>query len=155
MHTHTHTHILQTQKLEVQDVPNSACLLCGPQEDQEELEQLDLQKGDLVATIKTKRSELHKLQEEVQQEEEVLQRLCSSVSKNKSELKHTYEMEKLEQNELESLRAQHAQKLADLEKTQRELLEVGQGLWCWWMTWLSGEWGCLCGCVYVLSLIHI
>ena len=78
----------------------------------------------------------------------MLQRLCSSVSKNKSELKHTYEMEKLEQNELESLRAQHAQKLADLEKTQRELLEVGQGL-CWWMIRLSGEWGCLCVCMCV------
>ena len=86
----------------------------------------------------------------------MLQRLCSSVSKNKSELKHTYEMEKLEQNELESLRAQHAQKLADLEKTQRELLEVGQGP-CWWMIRLSGEWGCLyvCVCVRTRVCIHL
>lgn len=88
------------------------------------MEQLELQKSDLATLLKARRLELHKLQEEVQQEEEVLQRLTSSVNKNKSELKHTYEMQKLEQNELENLRTQHAQKMGDLERIQRELLEV-------------------------------
>ena len=46
------------------------------------------------------------------------------MNKHKSELKHTFEMQRLEQTELDSLKSQHAQKLAELEKTQRALLDV-------------------------------
>ena len=46
------------------------------------------------------------------------------MNKHKAELKHTFEMQRLEQTELESLKSQHAQKLAELEKTQRALLDV-------------------------------
>nr|KAG5703045.1 hypothetical protein BaRGS_016206 [Batillaria attramentaria] len=79
------------------------------------------------AELTAKQREI-KVQEEVQQEEEVLQRLTSSVNKNKTELKHTYEMQKLEQNELENLRAQHAQKMArpgkDTARTSGELEQL-------------------------------
>ena len=52
------------------------------------------------------------------------QKLTNTVNKHKAELKHTFEMQRLEQTELESLKSQHAQKLAELEKTQRALLDV-------------------------------
>lgn len=71
-----------------------------------------------------KRGELHKRKEEVETEDEVLQKLINSVNKNKSELQHIFEMQKIEKYELDSLKSQHAQKLSELEKTQRELLEV-------------------------------
>jgi ribosome-associated translation inhibitor RaiA len=74
--------------------------------------------------MKTKRNELNKLKEAVETEDEVLQKLVSSVNKHKTELKHTYEMQRLENVELDSLKTQHAQKLAELERTQRELNEV-------------------------------
>jgi len=48
----------------------------------------------------------------------------SSVNKHKTELKHVYEMQKLEQTQLNSVKSQHAQKLAELEKTQRQLVDV-------------------------------
>ena len=54
-----------------------------------------------------------------------LQKLVNSVSKHKSELKHTFELQRLEQTELDNLKSQHALRLADLEKTQRELIDVG------------------------------
>jgi septal ring factor EnvC (AmiA/AmiB activator) len=83
-----------------------------------------MQKNELIHTLKIKRNELHKRKEEVETEDEVLQKLINSVNKNKSELQHIFEMQKIEKHELDSLKAQHAQKLAELEKTQRELLEV-------------------------------
>jgi hypothetical protein len=39
--------------------------------------------------MKTKRNELNKLKEAVETEDEVLQKLVSSVNKHKTELKHT------------------------------------------------------------------
>ena len=56
----------------------------------------------------------------------LFQKLTNTVNKHKSELKHTFEMQRLEQTELESLKSQHAQKLAELEKTQRALLDVSK-----------------------------
>ena len=46
------------------------------------------------------------------------------MSKQKAELKHTLEMQTLEQGELEGLRGQHQQRLGELERTQRALQEV-------------------------------
>ncbi|CAL1547619.1 unnamed protein product [Lymnaea stagnalis] len=89
----------------------------------DDIDNLNHQKADLSSHLKTKRVELQKLKEEIEQEEEVLQRLMNNVNKNKSELKHTFEMQKLEQTELDSVKAQHSQKLLELERTQRALLE--------------------------------
>ena len=94
------------------------------QDVKEHLRDLESQKGDLLSHMKTKRNELNKLKEAVETEDEVLQKLVSSVNKHKTELKHTYEMQRLENVELDSLKTQHAQKLAELERTQRELNEV-------------------------------
>ena len=88
------------------------------------LQEMEIQKNDLIQFIKSKRVELSKRKEEVETEDEVLQKLVNSVNKHKAELKHTFEMQKLEHSELENLKSQHAQKLAELEKTQRELIEV-------------------------------
>ena len=54
----------------------------------------------------------------------MFQKLVNTVNKHKSDLKHTFEMQRLEQTELDNLKSQHAQKLSELEKTQRELLDV-------------------------------
>ena len=62
---------------------------------------------------------------EAEQEEEVLQRLTSNISRHKAELKHVLDMHKLEQAELEGVKSQQAHKMAELERTQRALLEVG------------------------------
>ncbi|XP_069121130.1 centriolin-like isoform X3 [Argopecten irradians] len=88
----------------------------------EQLRDLEITKSDLVTAIKSKRGELSKVKEEVETEDEVLQKLIGSVNKHKSELKHAYEMQKLEQTNLNSVKSTHAQKVAELEKTQRELL---------------------------------
>lgn len=85
---------------------------------------LESQKNDLTSSIKIKRHELTKLKEDVQTEDEVLQKLVSSVNKHKTELKHVYEMQKMEQTELNNVKNQHAQKVSILEKTQRQLIEV-------------------------------
>ncbi|XP_056011092.1 centriolin-like isoform X6 [Ostrea edulis] len=89
----------------------------------EKISELEMQKNELLHTLKIKRNELHKRKEEVETEDEVLQKLINSVNKNKSELQHIFDMQKIEKHELDSLKSQHAQKLAELEKTQRELLE--------------------------------
>ncbi|XP_060070795.1 centriolin-like [Ylistrum balloti] len=88
----------------------------------EQLRDLEVTKSDLVTAIKSKRGELSKVKEEVETEDEVLQKLISSVNKHKTELKHAYEMQKLEQTNLNSVKSTHAQKVAELEKTQRELI---------------------------------
>ena len=59
----------------------------------------------------------------------LFQKLTNTVNKQKSELKHTFEMQRLEQTELDSLKSQHAQKLAELEKTQRALLDVRKAVY--------------------------
>nr|XP_034299667.1 centriolin isoform X8 [Crassostrea gigas] len=89
----------------------------------DKISELEIQRNELIQTLKMKRGELHKRKEEVETEDEVLQKLINSVSKNKSELQHIFEMQKIEKHELDSLKSQHAQKLSELEKTQRELLE--------------------------------
>ncbi|XP_071115643.1 centriolin-like [Haliotis cracherodii] len=89
----------------------------------EHIKTTEQQKLDILTLIKSKRAELARLKGETEQEDEVLQRLISSVNKHKTELKHVYEMQKYEQTELENLKAQHNQKIAELEKTQRALLE--------------------------------
>ena len=58
----------------------------------------------------------------------MLQRLTSTISRHKSELKHVLDMHKLEQAELDGVKSQHAHKMAELERTQRALLEVGAGV---------------------------
>ncbi|XP_061184132.1 centriolin-like [Saccostrea echinata] len=88
----------------------------------DKVSELEMQKNELLQTLKIKRGELHKRKEEVETEDEVLQKLINSVNKNKTELQHVFEMQKIEKHELDSLKSQHAQKLAELEKTQRELL---------------------------------
>ncbi|XP_033730276.1 centriolin-like isoform X4 [Pecten maximus] len=88
----------------------------------EQLRDLEITKSDLVTAIKSKRGELSKVKEEVETEDEVLQKLIGSVNKHKTELKHAYDMQKLEQTNLNSVKSTHAQKVAELEKTQRELL---------------------------------
>ncbi|XP_021380343.1 centriolin-like isoform X3 [Mizuhopecten yessoensis] len=88
----------------------------------EHLRDLEITKSDLVTAIKSKRGELSKVKEEVQTEDEVLQKLIGSVNKHKTELKHAYEMQKLEQTNLNSVKSTHAQKVSELEKTQRELI---------------------------------
>lgn len=95
-----------------------------PQDYKDKISELEIQRNELIQTLKMKRGELHKRKEEVETEDEVLQKLINSVSKNKSELQHIFEMQKIEKHELDSLKSQHAQKLSELEKTQRELLEV-------------------------------
>uniref|UniRef100_K1Q2Y9 Paramyosin n=1 Tax=Magallana gigas TaxID=29159 RepID=K1Q2Y9_MAGGI len=89
----------------------------------DKISELEIQRNELIQTLKMKRGELHKRKEEVETEDEVLQKLINSVNKNKSELQHIFEMQKIEKHELDSLKSQHAQKLSELEKTQRELLE--------------------------------
>ena len=101
------------------------CLLCFPFQDyKDKISELEIQRNELLQTLKMKRGELHKRKEEVETEDEVLHKLINSVNKNKSELQHIFEMQKIEKHELDSLKSQHAQKLSELEKTQRELLEV-------------------------------
>lgn len=95
-----------------------------PQDYKDKISELEIQRNELIQTLKMKRGELHKRKEEVETEDEVLQKLINSVNKNKSELQHIFEMQKIEKHELDSLKSQHAQKLSELEKTQRELLEV-------------------------------
>ena len=94
------------------------------QDQRDELKEYEQQKLDVMSLIKGKRHELAKVKEATEQEEEVLQRLIGSVNKNKAELKHLYDRQTYEQTELESMKAQHSQKLAELEKTQRALLDV-------------------------------
>ncbi|KAL4219131.1 hypothetical protein ACF0H5_021713 [Mactra antiquata] len=89
---------------------------------------LELQKADLSANIKTKRTDLQKLKDEIDTDDEILQKLVNTVNKHKSDLKHTFEMQRLEQTELDSLKSSHAQKLSELEKTQRELLDEKNAL---------------------------
>ncbi|XP_078324889.1 uncharacterized protein LOC111125942 isoform X3 [Crassostrea virginica] len=89
----------------------------------DKISELEIQRNELLQTLKMKRGELHKRKEEVETEDEVLHKLINSVNKNKSELQHIFEMQKIEKHELDSLKSQHAQKLSELEKTQRELLE--------------------------------
>ncbi|KAL5012076.1 hypothetical protein ScPMuIL_010627 [Solemya velum] len=88
-----------------------------------QLRELEIQRNDMNNTLKGKRGELHKLKKEIETEEEVLQKLSMAVNKQKSELKHTYDMQKIEQNELDNLKSQHAHKLLDFEKTQKALQE--------------------------------
>ncbi|KAL3870359.1 hypothetical protein ACJMK2_038429 [Sinanodonta woodiana] len=94
------------------------------QEQRELLKNLDVQKTDLMVTIKSKKGELQKLKDDVETEEEMLQKLVSTVNRHKAELKHTFEMQTLEQRELENLKSQHAQRMSELEKIQRALLDV-------------------------------
>ncbi|XP_055896823.1 centriolin-like isoform X5 [Biomphalaria glabrata] len=89
----------------------------------DDVENLNIQKQDLNAHIKTKKLELQQIKEEIEQEEEVLQRLFNNVTKNKAELKHTLEMQTIEQTELENIKVQQAQKLSELDRTQRALQE--------------------------------
>lgn len=49
--------------------------------------------------------------------------LLSNRRRHKSELKHVLEMLKLEHQDLESLRQQHENKVSELDKTQRHLLD--------------------------------
>lgn len=99
-------------------------LLLLYQEHWEQAKTLESQNTDLTSSVKVNRAELHQLRSDIDQENEVLERIASAVSKQKAELKHTYEMQKLEQTELESVKSQHSQKLTELEKTQLALLDV-------------------------------
>ncbi|XP_053381516.1 centriolin-like isoform X4 [Mercenaria mercenaria] len=89
---------------------------------------LEVQKSDLSSQIKSKRTELQKIKDEIDTDDEILQKLVNTVNKHKSDLKHTFEMQRLEQTELDNLKSQHAQKLSELEKTQRELLDEKNAL---------------------------
>ncbi|XP_052229704.1 centriolin-like isoform X2 [Dreissena polymorpha] len=97
-------------------------------EQRDMLRNMEVQKSDLAAQIKSHRQELQKLKDEMGTSEEIMQKLVNSVSKHKSDLKHTFEMQRLEQTELDNLKSQHAQRLAELERTQRELIEEKNAL---------------------------
>lgn len=87
------------------------------------LENVSVQKGELNAHLKEKRSQLSALRQEILEEEENLQKIVSQIHKQRCELKHVLEMQQLENKELQGLKVQHDQKISDLEKTQSLLLQ--------------------------------
>ncbi|CAH2316659.1 centriolin isoform X1 [Pelobates cultripes] len=87
------------------------------------LEDLSAQKGELNAQLNERRSQLVILKQQVEQEEDILQKVASQINKHKSELKHVLEMVQFENNELEGLKVQHGQKVDEMEKIQAAVLE--------------------------------
>ncbi|XP_073414953.1 centriolin isoform X2 [Dendrobates tinctorius] len=87
------------------------------------LEELSVQKGDLRAQLNEKKSQLSALSQEILEEGDHLQDTVSQIHRQKSELKRVLEMQQLENNELQGLRLQHELKISDLEKTQVLLLQ--------------------------------
>jgi len=59
---------------------------------QDALDELTSQRDDLEVAVSEKKSQLIKLRDSTQQEDETLQHLVSNVNKHKTELKHVLEM---------------------------------------------------------------
>ncbi|XP_068011933.1 centriolin isoform X2 [Melanerpes formicivorus] len=87
------------------------------------LEELNVERKELDVQVKEKRAQLLFIKKDVGKEEENLQGILGQIAKHKMELKHVLEMLELENNELQSLKLQHDQKVSELEKTQRAILD--------------------------------
>ncbi|NXX46743.1 CNTRL protein, partial [Tricholaema leucomelas] len=87
------------------------------------LEELNVERKELDVQVKEKRAQLLFIKKDIGKEEEHLQGILGQIAKHKMELKHVLEMLELENNELQSLKLQHDQKVNELEKTQRAVLE--------------------------------
>ncbi|XP_054249616.1 centriolin [Indicator indicator] len=87
------------------------------------LEELNVERKNLDVQVKEKRAQLLFIKKDIGKEEENLQGILGQIAKHKMELKHVLEMLELENNELQSLKLQHDQKVNELEKTQHTILE--------------------------------
>ncbi|XP_037255521.1 centriolin isoform X2 [Falco rusticolus] len=87
------------------------------------LEELNNERKELHVQINEKRTQLSFIKKDIGKEEENLQGILGQITKHKIELKHVLEMLELENNELQGLKLQHAQKVNELEKTQAAVLE--------------------------------
>ncbi|NXF85829.1 CNTRL protein, partial [Eubucco bourcierii] len=97
--------------------------LCQIREIKLLLEELNVERKELDVQVKEKRAQLLFIKKDIGKEEENLQGILCQIAKHKMELKHVLEMMELENNELQSLKLQHDQKVNELEKTQRAVLE--------------------------------
>ncbi|XP_048196768.1 centriolin isoform X2 [Perognathus longimembris pacificus] len=87
------------------------------------LEELSFQKGELNVHISEKKTQLALIKQEIEKEEENLQGVLWQMSKHKTELNNILDILQLENNQVQSLKLQHDQKVLELEKTQVEVLE--------------------------------
>ncbi|NXI41505.1 CNTRL protein, partial [Galbula dea] len=87
------------------------------------LEELNAENKKLDVQINEKRAQLSLIKKDIAKEEENLQGILGQISKHKIDLKYVLEMLELENNEHQSLKLQHDQKVNELEKIQHAVLE--------------------------------